>query len=299
MNPITTIETVRDRGAVAVLDGGDGVGQVITRDAMRRAIAMAKQHGTGSVAIRNSNHFGTCMYYTRMAAEAGCLAFMTSNGGPAMAPWGGAKQKIIGTNPWSLAAPGGSHTPVILDMANTGVARGKIYLARQRGEQIPLGWAMDNEGAMTTDPQKAIDGLILPMAHHKGYAIAAMVDVFSGVLSGSKFLSAVNGPYHYAKRSGAGHFITVYDVEAFMPAAEFSTRMDAFITEIKAQPLAQGVDEIFYPGEMEVRAEARQNREGLLLPQASWDDLARLGKETGLEALLATVPWPEGAARAA
>jgi LDH2 family malate/lactate/ureidoglycolate dehydrogenase len=289
MSPTTTLTTVRDRGSVAVLDGGEGVGQVIARDAMKKAIGMAKAHGVGAVAVRNSNHFGTVMYYTRMAALEGCLAFMTSNGGPAMAPWGGARNKIIGTNPWSLASPAGSHTPMILDMANTGVARGKIYLARQRGEKIPLGWAMDAAGAMTTDPDEAIKGLILPMAQHKGYAIAALVDVFSGVLSGSKFLSAVNGPYHYDKRSGAGHFITVYDVEAFMPAAEFAARMDEFVAEIKAQPLAQGVDEIFYPGEMEARATARQSRDGLPLPQATWDDLARLAAETGLEGLFGTV----------
>jgi LDH2 family malate/lactate/ureidoglycolate dehydrogenase len=287
MNPVTQIETVRDIGAVAVLDGRDGVGQVIGKQAMELGIRKARAHGVGTVAVRHSNHFGTLMYFTRMAAQAGCIAFLTSNGGPAMAPWGGAKRKIIGTNPWSIGTPAGDHAPMLLDMANTGVARGKIYLAKQRRESIPEGWALDAEGAPTTDPEAAINGLILPMAQHKGYAIATMVDVLSGVLSGSRFLSAVNGPYHYDKKSGVGHFLTVYDVEAFMPAGEFHERMNAFIAEIKSQPLAKGFDEIFYPGEMEDRAETRNRLNGLNVPLDTWADLARAAQEQGLEQELA------------
>lgn len=286
MTKSTQIEVVRDRGAVAVLDGQEGVGQVVAQHAMELAISKAKTHGVASVTVRNSNHFGTLMYYTRMAAEAGCIGFLTSNGGPAMAPWGGAKRKIIGTNPWSIAAPVAGRPPIMLDMANTGVARGKIYLARQRREQIPLGWALDAEGAPTTDPEAAINGIILPMAHHKGYAIAALMDVLAGVLSGSQFLSGVNGPYHYDKRSGAGHFLTVYDIEAFMDRPEFDARMERFVSEIKSQPLAQGFDEIFYPGEMEARASERHLRDGLSLPQDTWNDLAKVAEEIGATALL-------------
>lgn len=253
---------------------------------MDLAIEKAKRQGVGAVAVRNSNHFGTLMYFTRMAAQSGCIAFMTTNGGPAMAPWGGAKKKIIGTNPWSIAAPVGKRPPMMLDMANTGVARGKIYLARQRRESIPPGWALDAEGAPTTDPEAAINGLILPMAHHKGYAIATLMDVFAGVLSGSRFLSAVNGPYHYDRKSGAGHFVTVYDVEAFMPAGEFAGRMEAFTDEIKSQPLAQGFEEIFYPGEIEDRNEQRHRASGLRLPADTWTDLVRIASETDAAALL-------------
>ena len=121
-----------------------------------------------------------------MGTLEGCAMFLTSNGGPAMAPWGGRK-KIIGTNPWSVATPAGKHPPFLMDMANTGVARGKIYLARNKRQAIPEGWAIDKDGAPTTDPQAAIDGIILPMAGHKGYAIAMMVDVLSGVLTGSGY----------------------------------------------------------------------------------------------------------------
>jgi LDH2 family malate/lactate/ureidoglycolate dehydrogenase len=240
----------------------------------------------GTVAVRHSNHFGTLMYYTRMAARQGCVAFMTSNGGKAMAPWGGARNKIIGTNPWSIAAPGGRYPPLMLDMANTGVARGKIYLARQRHEKIPLDWALDKDGAPTDDPQAAIDGIILPMARHKGYAIATLMDVLAGVLSGSAFLSAVNGPYHYDKKSGCGHFITVYHIADFIDPDEFDRRIAAFVEEIKSQPLAQGFSEIFLPGEMEARAHERQIEEGIALPGDTWEELRKLAGETGTTELL-------------
>jgi LDH2 family malate/lactate/ureidoglycolate dehydrogenase len=141
MRPVTQPELVTDAGAIALIDGHDGVGQVLTRLAAQEAIKRAKTHGIGAVGVRNSNHFGTCMYYTLMGAREGCTMLLTSNGGPAMAPWGGRK-KIIGTNPWSVAAPAGSRPPFVVDMANTGVARGKIYLARNKREPIPLGWAI-------------------------------------------------------------------------------------------------------------------------------------------------------------
>jgi LDH2 family malate/lactate/ureidoglycolate dehydrogenase len=286
MSPVTEIDVIRDKGCLAVLDGKEGVGQVVAKQAMDLAIAKAKTHGIGTVTVRNSNHFGTLMYYTRLATQQGCIAFLTSNGGKAMAPWGGAKNKIIGTNPWSIASPGGKHPPLMLDMANTGVARGKIYLAKQRHEKIPFGWALDTDGAPTDDPAAAIAGIILPMAQHKGYAIATLMDVLAGVISGSSFLSAVNGPYHYDKRSGCGHFMTVYNIEDFIEPGDFNERIEAFIKEIKSQPLAQGFSEIFLPGEMEARASARQTVEGIALPGDTWSDLLRLARETGTTAQL-------------
>ena len=272
---------VVDAGAVVVIDGQDGVGQVITKFAAEYALRRAKLHGVSAVAVRNSNHFGTCMYYTRMAAEQGCVMMLTTNGGPAIAPWGGLK-KIIGTNPWSVSAPAGSHPPLMMDMANTGVARGKIYLARQRHEQIPIGWALNAAGEPTTDPQEAIDGIILPMAGHKGYAIAVVVDMLSGVLSGSAFLSAVNGPYKSGLRSGAGHFLTAFNIAAFQPLGEFNARMDAYIRELKSVPLAQGIDEVFYPGEIEARNDLKHRGQGIELPEDTFADLLRLGRESGL-----------------
>ena len=285
MQPVTRPEFAVDAGAITLIDGHDGVGQVLARLAAREAVRRAKAHGIGAVGLRYSNHFGTCMYYTLMGAREGCVMILTSNGGPAMAPWGGRK-KIIGTNPWSVAAPAGRHAPFVMDMANTGVARGKIYLARQERRPIPVGWAINAAGEPTTDPQEAIDGIILPMAQHKGYAIAAAVDLLSGVLTGSGFLTDVHSPYKTAEKSNCGHFMLAINIEAFQPLAQFNDRMERFIGEIKSVPPAKGFDEIFYPGEMEARNDARHRRQGLILPEDTLADLRRIAGETGLESKL-------------
>ncbi|MBX3665450.1 MAG: Ldh family oxidoreductase [Burkholderiales bacterium] len=285
MSPVTKPEFVVDAGAVALIDGHDGVGHVLTLQATREAVKRAKQHGVGVVGVRMSNHFGTCMYYTRLGALDGCVTWLTSNGGPAMAPWGG-RQKIVGTNPWSVAAPAGKYPPFLMDMANTGVARGKIYLARNRRQPIPEGWAIDRDGAPTTDPQAAIDGIILPMAGHKGYAIAMMVDVLSGVLTGSGFLSQVHSPYKTAEKSNCGHFMIAVDIAAFQPLAQFHARMEQYIGELKSVPLAQGHDAVYYPGELEAASDLANRRDGLLLPEDTRAGLAAIAADTGLRNLL-------------
>jgi LDH2 family malate/lactate/ureidoglycolate dehydrogenase len=291
MHAATKPEINVDAGAIAVIDGHDGVGQVLAAHAMRQAIQRAKEHGIGAVAVRNSNHFGTAMYYTRMAAMAGCVGFLSTNASPSMAPWG-ARKKIIGNNPWSIAAPAGKHAPMVLDIANTAVARGKVYLARQRGEQIPQGWALDAEGHPTVDPQAAIDGIILPMAQHKGYGITVMMDVLSGVLTGSGFADDVHGPYQAGHRSRCGHLAIVLDIEAFQPRAEFAARMEAYIERLKAAPLAQGFEEVFYPGEIESLNAARAERDGILLPDDTIADLGRVAKETTISLEIFRSPRP-------
>ena len=281
MQAVTSSELVVDSGAIAVIDGHDGVGQVLTMRAMRAAIERAKQHGVGVVAVRNSNHFGTAMYYTRVAAEAGCIGFLSTNASPSMAPWGG-RRKVVGNNPWSIAAPAGRYATMMLDIANTGVARGKVYLARQRGERIPEGWALDARGRPTVDPQAAIDGIILPMAQHKGYAITVMMDVLSGVLTGSGFATDVHGPYQFEHRSRCGHLALAMNVEAFQPLSEFRARMESLIATLKGTPRAPGFEEIYYPGEIEARNATQNAREGLSLPADTLTDLERVARETGI-----------------
>lgn len=285
MKAVTETSLVVDAGAVSVMDGHDGVGQVITRKAVDEAVSRAKKHGVGVVSVRNSNHFGTCMYYTRIGAQQGCVMVLMSNAGPNMAPWGGLKKKI-GTNPWSIAVPGGVHGPVVMDMANSGVARGKIYLANKRRESIPDHWAVDAQGRPTSDPKAALEGFILPMAGHKGYVMGTMVDILSGVLSGSQFLDGVHGPYDPVNRSGAGHFMVALNVEAFQPIDAFHARMDEYLASLKDVPLAAGHQQIFYPGEMEKIADAENRKLGLLLPADTLEDVARVAKEAGVDSLL-------------
>ncbi|MEM7531187.1 MAG: Ldh family oxidoreductase [Chloroflexota bacterium] len=266
MKAVTETELFVDAGAIAVMDGNDGIGQVITTRAMQEAIARAKAHGIGAVAVRNSGHFGTAMYYTRMAAQAGCIGFLSTNGSPAMAPWGG-RTKLIGNNPWSIAAPAGKYAPMILDIANTVVARGKLYVAQKKGESIPLGWAIDSEGRPTTNATAGIAGNILPFADHKGYAISTMMDVLSGILSGSQFADAVVGPYEPEGKSGVGHFVLALNIDAFRPLAEFEADIETLVAKIKGSPLAVGRDEITYPGELEARADERLRGDGVELAE--------------------------------
>jgi LDH2 family malate/lactate/ureidoglycolate dehydrogenase len=285
MRAAAETRTVVDAGALAVIDGRDSMGQVLAARAADEAVQRAKAHGVGVVAMRNSNHFGTAMYYTLRAARAGCIGFLSTNASPAMAPWGG-RGKAVGNNPWSIAAPAGERAPMVLDIANTIVARGKIYLARQKGQKIPLGWAIDNEGEPTDDPIAALSGIILPMAEHKGYGVAVMMDVLSGVLTGSGFGTGVHGPYQSVHKSGAGHLMIALDIAAFQPLAEFEARMGRLIAELKSVPLAKGATEILYPGEPEARHELDNRARGLWLAEETLAGLRRLASETGLEAHL-------------
>jgi len=285
MRAATEIKVVTQCGAVAVLDGGDGIGQVIAAHAMYLAMERARVHGVGAISVRNSNHFGTAMYFTRMAPPQGQIAVLMSNASPAMAPWGGTR-KTIGTNPWSIAAPAGRHAPMLLDIANTQVARGKIFLAQQQGRSIPLGWAADRSGVPTTDPGEALAGMLLPMGGHKGYGIAVMVDVLAGVLSGSCFAAGIQGPYQAQHRSGCGHLIIALNISAFMPLEAFNSRAEEFISELKSVSPVAGVAEVLYPGEQEGRAEARARLEGIALPAATLADLERLARATGVEPLM-------------
>lgn len=281
VDPAAKAETVVDRGAVAVLDGHEGLGHVLTAHAATEAVRRAKEHGVGMVAVRNSNHFGMNAHFTRMIAEQGCVGIVTTNGSPAMAPWGG-KEKAVGANPWSIAAPAGRHGVTVMDIANINAARGKIYAARERGATIPEGWALDAEGRPTTDPATAIAGVILPMGGHKGYAISFMMDVLSGVLTGSSFATGVSGPQQAERRSGSGHLVLAIDIAALADPGSFGERMEALIAEMKAVPLAEGFEEIFFPGELEDRSRARTESEGIELPDKTVEALEQLAAETGV-----------------
>ena len=282
MNSVTTPQTVLDNGALAVLDGRDGIGQIITNLACEDAVRRAGVHGVGVVAVRNSNHFGTAAYWTKRMTKAGCVGILTTNSSPAMAPWGG-MEKTVGANPWSIATPGGSHTPVVLDISNTSVARGKIYSALQKKQEIPLGWAIDQDGKPTTDPQSALDGIMLPVGEHKGYGISFMMDILSGVLTGSSYATGVVGPYVADQKSGCGHLVIALKIDTMVGDAAFGAGIDDLIDSTKAVPLAHGVSEIFYPGEIEARAEEAAGASGVALPEKTLADLRDLAASAGVE----------------
>lgn len=278
---VTAVDVVRDGGAMVVLDGHHGIGQVVTQRAVELGIERARAHGISGVAVRRSGHFGTAAYFTRQAAEAGCVALLVTNASPAMAPWGG-RVKAIGTNPWSIAAPAGRHGVVVMDLANTAVARGKVYLAAERGEEVPEGWAAAVDGTPTTDPAEAIAGLILPMAGPKGYVISFMMDVLAGVLTGSAFGDGVAGPYDPDRRSGAGHLLITIDVTAVSDRSDFEARVEALVEQTRGGELAAWADEILVPGELEDRTRQRLAVDGIPLAATTREALATLARETGV-----------------
>lgn len=282
VDPTTPSVTLVDKGAVSLVDGRDGVGQVLASRGALDAARRASKHGIGLVGIRNSNHFGTARYYTRLIAERGCIGIVTTNSSPSMAPWGG-RVKAIGNDPWSIAAPAGRYGHLITDMANTQVARGKIYAARQRGVPIPEGWALDEDGLPTTDPVRAATGVLAPMGGHKGYAISMGMELLSGVLTGSAVAPDVIGPQVPDKRSGAGHLIIAIDIATFVDPAEFAARTERLIESMKAVPLAEGVAEILFPGELEDRRAAIADRDGIEIPPKTVDELTKLARDIGVE----------------
>lgn len=277
----TVVETVRDSGAVVVLDGHDGLGQVVAQRAVELGVERARAHGVSAVAVRRSGHFGTAAYFTRYAAERGCVAILATNASPAMAPWGG-RTKLLGTNPWSIAAPGPDGDVLVMDMANTAVARGKVYVAADRGEPIPVGWGASADGTPTTDPREAIEGLILPVGGAKGYVMAFMFDVLAGVLTGSAFGSDVVGPYRPEGASGAGHLLITLDVAAVADREDYEARVAALVAQVRGSEAAAWSDGVLTPGELEDRNRRRAEADGIRVLDRTWAELATLAEATGV-----------------
>ena len=266
----------------AVYDGQNGMGQVVGTKAMQLAIAKAKSAGTAFVAVRNSNHYGTAAYYSMMALEHDMIGMTMTDSPPLMAPWGGRKG-FLGTNPISIAAPAGKERPFVFDMATSVVARGAVILASKKGEQIPPTWAVDKDGLPTTDAKAALEGAVLPLGGHKGFGLAMAIDILGGILAGGPFGPHIGELYNNnTKTQRVGHFLGAIRIDAFRPAAEFKADMDAMIQEVKAQPLAKGVEKIMVAGEPEFLTEADRLKNGVPLSDAVVSDLTKLGTSVGV-----------------
>jgi LDH2 family malate/lactate/ureidoglycolate dehydrogenase len=203
-----------------------------------------------------------------------------------MAVWGG-RDPVIGTNPLSFAVPAGRHPPIVLDMATSVVARGKVVEKAKRGEAIPAGWALDRAGKPTTDAKAAETGVILPLGP-KGSGLAIFVDVLCGVLAGAAYGNLLNNMYrNFTDPQDIGHFFLALDIAAFQPPALFAERIDDMIDRLKASARAEGHEDVVMPGEIEARLEQRLSREGIVLPPNVLDDLRRTAGMLG-------VPFPNG-----
>lgn len=265
--PNAELRVEREAGSVVTFDAGNGLGQVQARKALNLLLPKARQNGVAAATIRNSQHFGALSYYCNLAAGQGFVLLAMTNCEPSMPPEGG-YEAFFGTNPIAVSFPTGKGFTVKIDLATSTVARGKIIAAQKKNAPIPPGWALDRDGEPTTDAKEALLGTVLTMAGHKGYALALMVELFSGVLSGSAIGKGIGSMYkNMDRRQNVGHFFCLFHIDAFLDYAEYVRRIDATIDQIKASKRRPGVEEILIPGERSARQAARHSSEGIAVPE--------------------------------
>ncbi|EPS25629.1 hypothetical protein PDE_00563 [Penicillium oxalicum 114-2] len=261
---------------VAQVDAHNGFGFVAAHTGMARAIEIAQTFGIGMVSVKHSNHFGMSAWLVQQALEAKMMSLVFTNSSPALPVWGG-KEKLMGVSPIACGAPGGGVAkPLILDMAPSIAARGKIYKALRRGERIPSDWALDGDGNPTEDPARALEGVMLPMGGPKGSALSIMMDVFSGVFSGAAFAGHVANPYDPSRPADVGHFLVAIKPDLFMSMQEFEERMAYLYRRVVESEKMTGVDRIYFPGEIEILTDEKRRVEGIPFAAA---EVAGLNKE--------------------
>ena len=280
LNPRPQPSVVRRDGAIAVVDGDQGPGQVAAVFATDLSMEMAREHGVGVVAVRRSAHFGAAAFYARRAAEAGLVAMAMTNTEPFVIPFGGA-EPALGTNPIALAAP----TPdgiFDVDMATSQVAINRIFNARDEGRPIPLGWGVDERGEPTTDAAAVRSAV--PLGGYKGYGLAVMVEILCGVLAGAGVRDGVGELYGEGggERQNTGHFHLALDPERTVGRDRFAAVLGGMLEELRASPVAPGFDEVLAPGDPEARARTERERSGVPIEPALWARLGELSAELGV-----------------
>ena len=248
---------------------------------MRSAIDKARRFGVGLSLVRNTNHIGLLAWYTLMAAGEGLVGFCACNGAASMAPWGGA-EALFGTNPFSVAAPGGDADPIVLDMSTSIVARGKIRRAQRLKERIPPGWALDAAGNPTDDPQAAMKGTLLPIGGPKGYGMALFIDLVSGLLSGSKYSRDVTTFHQPEGPTGVGVTLLAIDIARFMPLDAFRSLVAEYGRTIRGSGKARDTARIYLPGEIEAERERASAAKGIEVDPPVCESLDALLSKKGL-----------------
>jgi LDH2 family malate/lactate/ureidoglycolate dehydrogenase len=294
INPRPNVKIVREKGSVATLDGDNGLGLVVGPKANEIAMDRAERYGSGWVSVRNSNHFGIAGYYPLKALERDLIGWAMSNSTKLVAPLWGA-ERMLGTNPIAIAFPGYKEPPIVIDMATSAVAYGKIEIALRNQAPVPKGWIIDKEGRDTTNPHDMIDGgAQLPlgsareMGGHKGYALASMVDVLCAVLSGANWgpfappfaLQQEIPPRKVGK--GIGHFFGAMEIDGFIDKQEFKKQVDEWIRVLRNTKPAPGTNGPLIPGDPERETEAIRSRQGIPLIKPVVDDLLDISRKTGI-----------------
>jgi L-2-hydroxycarboxylate dehydrogenase (NAD+) len=294
INPKPKIQTVRSTASTATVDGDNGLGLVVGPQANQIAMDMAEKAGSGWVSVRNTNHYGIAGYYVLKALERDLIGWAMTNSTKLVTPLWGA-ERMLGTNPIAIAFPGKEEPAIVIDMATCAAAYGKIEMARRKGEEIPRGWAIDTSGRGTTNPDDIpAGGALLPLGSdrerggHKGYALAMMVDILCGVLSGANW-----GPFtppfalrlEFPKRSvgkGIGHFFGAMRIDGFIDADEFKRQVDDYVRTFRATKPAPGTNGPLIPGDPEREAEKLRREKGVPLVLPVVEDLREISKKTGV-----------------
>jgi len=282
VDPVAQPEIVKENGATALVDGHNASGQVVSVLAMEKAIELARKFGISFVTARNSNHYGSSSYYSMMALPHDMIGFSSSiGGGNLMAPYGGAERRI-GNNPFSYAFPAMQCPPVVLDMAQSVVAKGKIVMAERTRSRIPPEWALDTNGVPTTDPAAALDGFLRTMGDYKGSGLSIVTGMLSSMLAGAAIGPDLKDVYEDFEPLNKGHSFCAIRLDFLVDPDEFKKNMDVQIGFLKTARKANGVDEIFVPGEMEARNYHRQMRDGIDLPSEIVHEIFALSQRLGV-----------------
>jgi len=277
--PHPQIKRIKESSATLLLDGDNGMAQVVSLQAMKEAIKKAKQTGIGISGVYNSSHFGMASYYALEAVKEKMIGISMSNTPPVMAAWGGTKA-VIGNNPLAIVIPFREDEPIVYDISMSRVSGGKIRLAAKNKESIPKGWAIDRFGKESENPLDFIEGgALLPFGEYKGYGLAIVVEILSGALTGAGLLSDIPLWFKEVQRpTNIGHLFGAIDISCFIPFELFRERLEWMISQLKSSLPTEGFKEILYPGEVENRKEREYRREGIHISEEVWKDLSKLAE---------------------
>jgi LDH2 family malate/lactate/ureidoglycolate dehydrogenase len=283
VNVRPTVRTVRENAVTALVDGDNAMGHVVMTYATELAIKKAEASGLAWVGTRNGNHAGAGAVYSTMPLRRDMIGmYMTVANANHMAPWGGV-ERILGTNPISFAIPAGEEPPVVLDIATTVTSYGKVKLAAQKGESIPVGWMIDKTGQPLTDPRRSSEGFLVPIGEYKGYGLNVVIGLLAGVLNGAAFgRNVVDFNQDLVSRNNSGHMILAMRVDNFQPVDAFKREMDRVIREIRDSKRMENVDRIWLPGEMEHYRVQERMAKGIPLAPAVVAELRKLADSLNL-----------------
>lgn len=288
LNTNPDIKIIEERTAMALLDGDNGMGHLVMSRASELAMEKAATTGIAWVGARHSNHAGPASLYAMMPLKKDMIGIYVAVGSANhLPPWGGTEM-LLSTNPIAVAIPAAENPPIVLDMATTVAAYGKVKTAAQKGEQMPEGWMIDRQGNPLTDPNKAADGFLLPIGGPKGYGLSLVFGILAGTLNGANFgRDVVDFNADSKSTTNTGHFVIALNIDAFADTDQFKMGIDKIWQEMKSSPTLPGVDEIRVPGERLAAVTQKNQDNGIPISDSLQTALSTLAKQLNVEPLLA------------